>query len=73
MLSCVPRMKELELEDRQYEVDKELNELCQVPRKLLMYIVYTLYLMIEGLWQHEQTINSQSKNTGGSKSFVNLS
>lgn len=42
MLSCVPRMKELELEDRQYEVDKELNELCQVPRKLLMYIVYTL-------------------------------
>ena len=30
------RMKELELEDRQYEVDKELAELCQVPRKILL-------------------------------------
>ena len=25
-------MKELELEDRQYEIDKELNELGQIPR-----------------------------------------
>ena len=25
------RMKELELEDRQYEIDKELNEIGQIP------------------------------------------
>ena len=30
------RMKELELEDRQYEVDKELNELLAIPGKLLL-------------------------------------
>ena len=30
---CVRRMKELELEDKQYEVDQELAELCQVSRK----------------------------------------
>ena len=30
-LSC--RMRELELEDRQYEIDKELNELGQIPCK----------------------------------------
>lgn len=33
-------MKELELEDKQYEVDKELNELCQVSRKLLLRSFY---------------------------------
>lgn len=37
---CTHRMKELELEDKQYEVDKELNELCQVSRKLLLYSFY---------------------------------
>ena len=28
----INRVKELELEDRQYEIDKELNEIGQIPR-----------------------------------------
>ena len=39
--SCTTRMRELELEDRQYEIDKELNELSQIPCN---YIILGMFM-----------------------------
>lgn len=53
-------MKELELEDRQYEVDKELNELCQVQRKY-WGIVSTLYLKTHGITHRPSNVQGRTK------------
>ncbi len=40
------RMKELELEDRQYEIDKELYEIGQIPRKYNNILVALHFLLL---------------------------
>ena len=43
-------MKELELEDRQYEIEKELNELAQISGNLAkhMSLIITIFIVSVG-------------------------
>ena len=55
-------MKELELEDKQYEVDKELAGLCHVSRKKVVVVIISYFnAKVNFLLVYNKFINSWNR------------